>query len=125
MDLYLTCHVSKSTRMHDNLTWHVALSQALASNPKIEVVEGDKYKFRPPYSVRDRKGLLRLLDKHDQRGLGGILLEDIEESLPNAQKALKVNANNATYTGNYRTRCTGAKLAHSAPGCTSELREHL
>lgn len=34
---------------------------------------------------------MRLLDKHDQRGLGGILLEDIEEGLPNAQKAIKVS----------------------------------
>ena len=29
-------------------------------------------------------------DQHDQRGLGGILLEDIEEGLPNSQKAVKV-----------------------------------
>ena len=28
-------------------------------------------------------------DQHDQRGLGGILLEDIKEGLPNYQKAVK------------------------------------
>ena len=60
------------------------------NNPKIEVVEGDKYLFRPTLSVRDRKGLLRLLDKHDQRGLGGILMDDVEESVPRTEKVLKV-----------------------------------
>lgn len=63
--------------------------QALVNNPKIEVVDG-KYAFKPKYNLKDKKALLRLLDKHDQRGLGGILLEDIEEGLPNAQKAIKV-----------------------------------
>uniref|UniRef100_UPI00398EC07F transcription initiation factor IIE subunit beta isoform X2 n=1 Tax=Pristiophorus japonicus TaxID=55135 RepID=UPI00398EC07F len=63
--------------------------KALLSNPKIDVTDG-KYAFKPKYNLRDKKALLRLLDKHDQRGLGGILLEDIEEGLPNAQKAIKV-----------------------------------
>ena len=65
--------------------------QALLNNPKIEVVEGDKYLFCPALNVRDRKGLLRLLDKHDQRGLGGILMDDVEESLPRTQKVIKVS----------------------------------
>ncbi|KFQ32337.1 General transcription factor IIE subunit 2, partial [Mesitornis unicolor] len=66
----------------------MSLLQALVNNPKIEVVDG-KYAFKPKYNLKDKKALLRLLDKHDQRGLGGILLEDIEEGLPNAQKAIK------------------------------------
>uniref|UniRef100_A0A8C4K3E6 Ral transcription factor IIE subunit 2 n=1 Tax=Dromaius novaehollandiae TaxID=8790 RepID=A0A8C4K3E6_DRONO len=64
------------------------MSEALVNNPKIEVIDG-KYAFKPKYNLKDKKALLRLLDKHDQRGLGGILLEDIEEGLPNAQKAIK------------------------------------
>ena len=60
------------------------------NNPKIEVVEGDKFKYKPVYNIKDRKSLLRLLDKNDQRGLGGVYLEHVEESLPNVQKALKV-----------------------------------
>nr|XP_033771556.1 transcription initiation factor IIE subunit beta [Geotrypetes seraphini]XP_033771563.1 transcription initiation factor IIE subunit beta [Geotrypetes seraphini] len=64
------------------------MSEALVNNPKIEIVDG-KYAFKPKYNLKDKKALLRLLDKHDQRGLGGILLEDIEEGLPNAQKAIK------------------------------------
>lgn len=67
----------------------VLFLQALVNNPKIEVVDG-KYAFKPKYNLKDKKALLRLLDNHDQRGLGGILLEDIEEGLPNSQKAVKV-----------------------------------
>ncbi|XP_036608699.1 general transcription factor IIE subunit 2-like [Trichosurus vulpecula] len=64
------------------------MSEGLVNNPKIEVVDG-KYTFKPKYNLKDKKALLRLLDKHDQRRLGGILLEDVEEGLPNAQKAIK------------------------------------
>ncbi|XP_065803381.1 transcription initiation factor IIE subunit beta isoform X2 [Muntiacus reevesi] len=64
------------------------MSEALVNNPKIEVIDG-KYAFKPKYNLKDKKALLRLLDQHDQRGLGGILLEDIEEGLPNSQKAVK------------------------------------
>ncbi|XP_032474323.1 transcription initiation factor IIE subunit beta isoform X1 [Phocoena sinus] len=64
------------------------MTEALVNNPKIEVIDG-KYAFKPKYNLKDKKALLRLLDKHDQRGLGGILLEDIEEGLPNSQKAVK------------------------------------
>ncbi len=67
-------------------------SQALLNNPKIEVVDGNTFKYKPVYNIKDRKGLLRLLDKNDQRGLGGVFLEDVEESLPKLDKALKVNA---------------------------------
>lgn len=64
------------------------MSEALAGNPKIDVREG-KYAFKPKYNLKDKKALLRLLDKHDQLGLGGVLLEDVEEGLPNSQKAIK------------------------------------
>lgn len=72
------------------------VSEALANNPKIENIDG-KYAFKPKYNLKDKKALLRLLDKHDQRGLGGILLEDIEEGLPNAQKAIKALGDQITF----------------------------
>ncbi|XP_072261522.1 transcription initiation factor IIE subunit beta [Pyxicephalus adspersus] len=72
------------------------MSEALTSNPKIEVIDG-KYAFKPRYNLKDKRALLRLLDKHDQRGLGGILLEDIEEGLPNAQKAIKALGDQITF----------------------------
>ena len=33
--------------------------------------------------------LMKLLKNHDLHGLGGVMKEDVEESLPNAEKALK------------------------------------
>ena len=62
----------------------------MGSNPKIEVTLDGKYMFKPPYKIRDRKGLLKLLRQTDLKGLGGILLEDVQESLPNHEKVLKV-----------------------------------
>lgn len=67
-------------------------SQALVSNPKIDVRDGT-YGFKPKYNLKDKKALLRLLDKHDQLGLGGVLLDDVEEGLPNSAKAIKVTHN--------------------------------
>ncbi len=64
--------------------------QALINNPKIEVIDGDRFKYKPKYNIRNRKGLLNLLDKMDQKGQGGILYEDIEEALPKAEKAMEV-----------------------------------
>lgn len=43
------------------------------------------------YKIKDKKSLLRLLKQHDLKGLGGILLEDVQESLPHCDKHLKVN----------------------------------
>lgn len=61
----------------------------MVNNPKIEVKDGT-YGFKPKYNLKDKKALLRLLDKHDQLGLGGVLLDDVEEGLPNSAKAIKV-----------------------------------
>ncbi|XP_015125735.1 transcription initiation factor IIE subunit beta [Diachasma alloeum] len=63
-------------------------TEALIQNPKIDVVD-NKFVFRPTYKIRDKKSLLRLLKQQDLKGLGGILLDDIQESLPHCDKALK------------------------------------
>lgn len=67
---------------------HWLMNEALVNNPKIEVRDGT-YGFKPKYNLKDRKALLRLLDKHYQCGHGGVLLDDVEEGLPNAAKAIK------------------------------------
>ena len=69
-------------------------NEALENNPKIQVInEGPlsdvKYSFKPKYNIKDKKALLKLLDRHDQRGLGGIMRDDIEEGLPHANKCIK------------------------------------
>lgn len=67
-------------------------TEALIQNPKIEVTDG-RFVFKPMYKIKDKKSLLRLLKQHDLKGLGGILLEDIQESLPHCDKHLKVSMN--------------------------------
>ncbi|KAF7990139.1 hypothetical protein HCN44_009874 [Aphidius gifuensis] len=64
-------------------------AEALIQNPKIEVTDSNKYVFKPKFKLVDKKSLLRLLKRHDLKGLGGILLEEIQESLPKCEKALK------------------------------------
>ncbi|CAG0881665.1 unnamed protein product [Darwinula stevensoni] len=65
------------------------LTEALKSNPKIEEVSDGAFVFKPPYKIENKKSLLSLLKKHDLKGFGGILLEDIQESLPKSDKCLK------------------------------------
>ncbi|KAJ3614852.1 hypothetical protein NHX12_018422 [Muraenolepis orangiensis] len=72
------------------------MSEALNNNPKIDSQDG-KYAFKPKYPLKDKKALLRLLDKHDQLGLGGILLEEVEEGLPNSAKAIKALGDQITF----------------------------
>ncbi|XP_024891626.1 transcription initiation factor IIE subunit beta [Temnothorax curvispinosus] len=71
-------------------------TEALVQNPKIEVTDG-RFVFKPMYKIKDKKSLLRLLKQHDLKGLGGILLEDIQESLPHCDKHLKNLQNEILY----------------------------
>lgn len=73
-------------------------TEALQNNPKIEVSpDGGRFIFKPVYKIRDGKSLLRLLKQHDLKGMGGILLEEVQESLPHCEKALKNRANEIVY----------------------------
>ncbi|KAH8349499.1 hypothetical protein KR084_000047 [Drosophila pseudotakahashii] len=68
-------------------------SEALHNNPKVEASPcGTKFSFKPVYKIKDGKTLLRLLKQHDLKGLGGILLDDVQESLPHCEKVLKNRA---------------------------------
>lgn len=72
-------------------------TEALISNPKVDVTPDQKFLFKPPYKVKDRKSMLRLLKQNDLKGLGGILLDDIQESLPNCEKVLRMLNNEIIY----------------------------
>ncbi|XP_033112338.1 transcription initiation factor IIE subunit beta-like isoform X2 [Anneissia japonica] len=63
-------------------------NDALPNNPKITVEDGG-YKYKPKFSIRGKKELLRLLDNHDQHGKGGILLDEVIDSLPHAEKKIE------------------------------------
>ncbi|EFN85709.1 transcription initiation factor IIE subunit beta [Harpegnathos saltator] len=68
-------------------------TEALVKNPKIDVTTDSRFVFKAMYKIKDKKSLLRLLKQHDLKGLGGILLEDIQESLPHCEKHLKALQN--------------------------------
>ncbi|KAH0949169.1 hypothetical protein HN011_000696 [Eciton burchellii] len=72
-------------------------SEALLKNPKIDISSDGRYTFKPIYKIKDKKSLLKLLTQHDMKGLGGILLEDIQESLAHCDKHLKSLQNDILY----------------------------
>ncbi|EDO30771.1 predicted protein [Nematostella vectensis] len=63
-------------------------NNALKENPKLAFKDG-KFAFSPKYHIRDKKQLVKLLEKHEERGHGGILLDDVRESLPDADKIVR------------------------------------
>lgn len=63
------------------------------NNPKIEVSPLGRFTFKAVYKIRDGKSLMKLLKHQDLKGLGGVLLEDVQESLPHCEKVLKNRAN--------------------------------
>ncbi|KAF7488586.1 General transcription factor IIE subunit 2 [Sarcoptes scabiei] len=65
------------------------LTEALLNNPRIRATEDSKYAYKPIFNLRDKKSLLRLLEKYDSRGLGAVSYEDVKESLPNAERIIK------------------------------------
>ncbi|CAD7080791.1 unnamed protein product [Hermetia illucens] len=72
-------------------------TEALINNPKIEVSPDNRFCFKPVYKIKDGKSLMRLLKQHDLKGLGGILLDDVQESLPHCEKVLKNRASEIVY----------------------------
>ena len=64
----------------------------------MEATPDGKYMFKPPFKIRDKKSLVKLLRQYDLKGHGGILLDDIQESLPNHEKILKVRSASSKYT---------------------------
>ena len=75
--------VSSKTR-----TW--LANEALKQNPKLEVVDnGEKYAYKPPYKLRDKKTLMKMLKRKDLNGEGGVFYDDVSESLPRAEKIIQ------------------------------------
>lgn len=52
-------------------------------------MDGNRFAFKPVFKLKDGKSLIKLLKHYDLKGLGGIMLEDIQESLPHCEKVLK------------------------------------
>ncbi|KAF7988573.1 hypothetical protein HCN44_001146 [Aphidius gifuensis] len=65
-------------------------NDALKNNPRISVDEYGKFNYKPPIeNVRTKKTLLKKLKYNDLKNLGGTLLNELQESLPNCDKILK------------------------------------
>lgn len=80
-------------------------NEALKENSKLVHKEG-KFAFKPKFSIKDKKQLLKLLERHEEQGLGGILLDDIRESLPDADQVVKSAGRRITFI----TRSTDKKV---------------
>ncbi|KAL1456157.1 hypothetical protein WDU94_000906 [Cyamophila willieti] len=63
--------------------------EALQNNPKIDVIDETKFLYKPVFQLKGREGLLKLLKQQDLKGTGGILLNDVSESLPHCEEVLK------------------------------------
>lgn len=72
-------------------------TEALPNNVKIDLTPDKKFIFKPPLKIKDKKSLLRLLKQYDLKGQGGILLEEVQESLPHCEKVLKHLQNEIIY----------------------------
>ncbi|XP_045461003.1 general transcription factor IIE subunit 2 [Harmonia axyridis] len=68
---------------------HWLQTEALVDNPKIEALPDNKFLFKSTYKLKDKKSLLKLLRQHDLKSLGGVLMDDVQESLPHCEKVLK------------------------------------
>ncbi|XP_045103397.1 transcription initiation factor IIE subunit beta-like [Portunus trituberculatus] len=66
------------------------VTEALPHNLKVEVIEGMYYFFKPPLHITGRHSLLRLLRQKYEKGLGGVMLSDVQECVgPRWNKIMK------------------------------------
>lgn len=68
-------------------------NEMLTRSPKLKVrnVDGvNKFTFIPKYKIRNNKELLQLIRNRHKKYGAGIPIEDIAESVPNAEKKLEV-----------------------------------
>ncbi|VDM06955.1 unnamed protein product [Wuchereria bancrofti] len=69
------------------------LQESLPMNPRLTVDENGKYLFKPPYKIKGKNSLLALLKKYHIEGRGGILLSDLNECIPAAEKHIEALSN--------------------------------
>ena len=54
-----------------------------------QVTDDQRYMFKAPFKLRDKKSLLKLLKRRDLNGEGGVFFDDVNESLPKAEKIVQ------------------------------------
>ena len=55
----------------------------------LQVTDDQRYMFKAPFKLRDKKSLLKLLKRRDLNGEGGVFYDDVNESLPKAEKIVQ------------------------------------
>lgn len=63
-------------------------NQALQNNDKLDI-KGGKFVFKPVYNMKSKKQFLDVLQGHYNEGLGGMLFDDVAESLPSAEDIVR------------------------------------
>merc|ERR1712080_122056 len=48
-----------------------------------------KFRFKPIYAVSNRKGLMELLKNHNEHQIGGVNVDDLNESMKNPDRAVE------------------------------------
>jgi len=64
------------------------LKEVMPNNKRLSLTEEDKYVYKPPYKIKSKNSLLGVLKRHDLDGKGGILLSELAECIPNAEKTV-------------------------------------
>lgn len=77
----------------------------LGGDPKImKRAKGTKFRYKACHKLTTANDLLKLLRRFERNGSGGVLLQDVRESLPNSQKILKRLGNRITVLVNRKTK---------------------
>lgn len=67
-------------------------NQALINNDRL-TIKGGKFLFKPVYHMKNKRQFIDVLQKHYNEGGGGLLYDDVEESLPSAEKIVRSTTN--------------------------------
>ena len=77
----------------DSKTKYWLQTEALKNNPKISAAPGrdgsTTYLFKPPFNILTKKALMKLLRQYSIKGKGGIILDELQESLPKCESIIR------------------------------------
>ena len=83
-----------SRPLHNSAQFHCILHPAeilleVTEDVLTQVTDDQRYMFKAPFKLRDKKSLLKLLKRRDLNGEGGVFYDDVNESLPKAEKIVQ------------------------------------
>ena len=75
--------------IQSNILQQADILLEIADNICTQVTDDQRYMFKAPFKLRDKKSLLKLLKRRDLNGEGGVYYDDVNESLPKAEKIVQ------------------------------------